>query len=80
MNALSLIGRGFRGRLHDHGGHCDVLSGSREDGCLPLALLDLIIYTACLCLRALSIEVVRARASIAASFIGLTSFIRLGSF
>ena len=80
MNALSLVGRGFRGCLHDHGGHYDILAGSREDGCLPLALLDLIVYTACSLPHALSIEVLWARASIVAAFIGLIGFTGLGSF
>jgi hypothetical protein len=55
MDAFSLVDQGFRGHPQDHGGRRDVLAGLRENGHLPLALLDLIIHTACP--RALDIKV-----------------------
>ena len=80
MDVLSFIDRGFRGLSHDHGSRRDVVAGSREDGCLPLALLDLIVYTACPLPRALGVEVLRARASVVIAFIGLIGFMGPGSF
>ena len=80
MDALSLVGRGIRGHPHDHSYYHDILAESREDGHLPLALLDLIIHMACPCPRALSIKVLWARASIVAAFVGLISFTGHGSF
>ena len=80
MDALSLIGRGFMGYPNDHGYHRDVLAASREDGCLPLALLDLIIHTVCMGPCPLSVEVLRATASIVAVYIGLICFSCPGSF
>ena len=80
MDTLPLIGRGFRGHPHDHGSCHDFLAGSREDGRIPLALLDLIIHMACPCPRAFIVEVLRARASIVVAFIGLISFMGPGSF
>jgi len=80
MDMLSLIDQGFRGHPHDHGGHYDILAGSREDGCLPLALLDLVIHTAYPRLRTLNIKVLQARASIITMLIGLISFTGPGSF
>ena len=80
MDAFSLASRGSKGCLHDHGGRYDVLAGSREDGCLPLALLDLIIHTASPCPCALNVEVLRARASLVAVLVGLISFTGLGLF
>jgi hypothetical protein len=73
MDALSLVDQGFKGRPHDHGGRRDIQASSREDGRLPLALLDLIIYTVCPCPRALGVIVLRARASVIAAFVGLIS-------
>jgi hypothetical protein len=80
MDVLSLIGRGLRGRPHDHGGRCDVLAGSREDGCLPPARLDLIIHTTYPRPRAFSVKVLRARASVVTAFVGLISFTSPSSF
>jgi hypothetical protein len=80
MDALSLVGQGFRGRLYDHGGRYDILASSWEDERLPLALLDLIVHTTCPRPRALSVEVLRARASVVAMFIGLISFMGPSSF
>jgi hypothetical protein len=80
MDSLSLGNRWVRDHPHDNGGHHDILAGSREDGHLPLALLDLIIYTMCSRPLTLSVEVLRARASIVAVFIGLISFVGPGSF
>jgi hypothetical protein len=71
VNMLSSIVRGFRDRSHDHGGCHDILAGSREDGRLSLALLDLIIHAVCPCLRALGIEVLRARASVITALVGI---------
>ena len=80
MKALSLVGRGFRGHPHDHSGHHDILAGSREDRCVLLGLLDLIIYAAYPRPRALGVEVLRARASIVAAFVSLIGFMGPGSF
>jgi hypothetical protein len=79
MNALSLIGRGLKGRPYDQGGRHDIMAGSGEDRCLPLALLDLIIYSARPCPCDLSIEVLWDRASVVVAFIGLISFMGPGS-
>ena len=80
MDVLSLVDRGFRGHPHDHGSYHDVLAGSREDGRIPLALLDLIIDVACPCPCALGVEVWWARTSTGMMFIGLLGFTSLGSF
>jgi hypothetical protein len=80
MDMLSFIGRGFKCRSHDHGGCPNILAGSRKDRHLPLVLLDLIVYTACPCPCALSVEVLRARASVVATFMGLISFATPSSF
>jgi hypothetical protein len=80
VDALSFVGRGFRSHLHDHGGRHDVLSSSREDRCFRLALLDLVVHTACPCPRALSVIVLQARASVVMAFVGLLGFTGPGSF
>jgi hypothetical protein len=80
MDTLSLIGQGLRGHPYDHGGRCDILASSREDGCLPPALLDLIIHTSCPHPRAFSVMVLWVGASIVATFVGLISFMGPSSF
>jgi hypothetical protein len=80
MSALSSVGRGFRGHSHDHGVCRNILASSREDRHLPLALLDLIIYAACLRPRTLSIEVLQARAPVVTAFISLLNFTGPGLF
>ena len=75
MDMLHLDNRGFRGHPHDHGGCHDILAILREDRRIPLTLLDLIIYMAHPCPRALSVEVLRARAFIIMVFIGLIRII-----
>ena len=80
MDALSFISQGFRGHSHDHGSHHDILAGSGEDGCLPLALLDLVIYVECPRPCALSVEVLWAGASVVVVFIGLLDFMGPSSF
>lgn len=52
--------------------------GSGEDGCLPIAVLDLLIHMACPC--ALGIEVLWTRASAIMKFVGLVGLMNLGSF
>jgi hypothetical protein len=80
MYAPFLIGRGLRGHPHDHGGYRDILASSREDWRFPLTLLDLIIHTVCPCPCTLSIEVLRAGASVVVVCVGLISFPCPGSF
>ena len=80
MDVLPLIGRGFRGHPHDHGGCHDILAILREDRRIPLTLLDLIIYMARLRPRAIGVKVLRGRASIVATFVGLIGFMGPSSF
>ena len=78
MNALSLIAHGFGSRSQDHGRCSDIVAGSGEDGCIPLAVLDLLVHMACPC--ALGVEVLWTRASAIVTFVGLVGLMNLGSF